>query len=80
MANILERLRLINTDAGQAIVPNIEAALRNGLYGRAIHRLCYWHAVNLKYNESYTKHFQEMDHGTGAKILGWFRHIVSMDM
>eukprot|EP00041_Stephanoeca_diplocostata_P013078 m.225471 g.225471 ORF g.225471 m.225471 type:complete len:1204 (+) comp19206_c0_seq9:332-3943(+) len=74
--NVLDRVRLISTDNGSAIVPVVEAAIKCNLYGVAIHRLCYWHAVILKFNDGYPRKFQESDNSTGRNILQWFHHIV----
>lgn len=73
---VLDRVRVISTDNGSAIVPVVEAAIKSNLYGKAIHLLCYWHAVNLRFNDSYPKALQDKDNGTGHKILKWFHHIV----
>ena len=76
--SVLDRVRIFISDAAVAITDMIAGVLKKEIYGCgfAVHRLCYFHAVNLKFNEIYPQAFRHEDKNTGMTILNWFRHIV----
>lgn len=74
--SVLERVRVIMSDEGSTITSVITSVIKEGLYANASHRLCYFHAVNLKFNDMYSKSYTKKDNDTGATVLKWVKHIV----